>query len=187
MSTKKKNKTKVPLRECVSCHQTFPKKEMIRIVVSLRGEEKEDISVDETGKEKGRGAYICKRKICIEDAFQNEMIDSDTKDMLMEGILRNALQMVSIAMKAGKVASGEFQTEESIKTGEASLVLIAGDASPGTTKKFTDKCSYYGVPVLILSDKDTLGRVIGKNERSVIALKDEQFSTKVLSIFGGNE
>ena len=37
----------------------------------------------------------------------------------------NVLRMVGIATKAGKVASGEFMTENAVKSGIASLVIVA--------------------------------------------------------------
>ena len=48
----------------------------------------------------------------------------------------NVLRMVGIATKAGKVASGEFMTENAVKSGIASLVIVAEDASENTKKKF---------------------------------------------------
>ena len=46
------------------------------------------------------------------------------------------LSLISLATKAGKVASGEFCTEKEIKSGNASLVMVAGDASDNTKKRF---------------------------------------------------
>ena len=43
------------------------------------------------------------------------------------------------------------------------------------------------MPYIYFSDKETLGRILGKNERSVVSVKDDEFGTKVLNIFGGNE
>ena len=39
------------------------------------------------------------------------------------------LSLLGLATKAGKVASGEFSTEKSVKTGKGFLVLVADDAS----------------------------------------------------------
>ena len=160
---------------------------MIRIVISGRNTEITDEVIDDTGKTKGRGAYICRNKSCIENAHESGQISDTAREELLAGMERTGLQLISIAMKAGRVASGEFQTEEAIKLGNAFLVIIAGDASENTAKKFKDKCSYYEVPYVICSNKETLGRTIGKNERSVIALKDKEFSTQVWNIFGGKE
>ena len=46
--------------------------------------------------------------------------------------------MLGLAMKAGKVVSGEFAVDKSIKDGSAWLVIIASDASDNTTKKFSN-------------------------------------------------
>jgi len=52
-------------------------------------------------------------------------------------------------------------------------VIIAGDASEGSRKMYTDKCKYYEVPFAVYSDRESLGRAVGKNLRSALAVKDE--------------
>ena len=42
------------------------------------------------------------------------------------------LNLIGLAMKAGKVVSGEFSVEKCIKSGKARLVIIATDASENT-------------------------------------------------------
>ena len=90
-----------------------------------------------------------------------------------------ALQMLSIAQRAGKVASGEFMTETSVKEGKSHLVIIAGDASDKTKKKFTDMCAFRKVPILILSDRDGLGHAIGKDFRSSLSVNDEGLAAEI--------
>lgn len=46
----------------------------------------------------------------------------------------NALKMLGLAAKAGKVASGEFMTENAVKSGGAALVIVAEDASENTKR-----------------------------------------------------
>ena len=46
------------------------------------------------------------------------------------------LSLIGLATKAGKTASGEFLTEREVKSGKAALVIVAGDASKNTKKKF---------------------------------------------------
>lgn len=96
------------------------------------------------------------------------------------------LQMLSIAMRAGKIGSGEFQTEESVKNGSAWLVIAACDASENTRKKFINMCDYYDVPILFYSDKDTLGHIIGKEERAVLCVNDEGLAREVSKRIGGS-
>ena len=80
--------------------------------------------------------------------------------------LNKALSLVSLAMKAGKVASGEFCTEKEVKTGMAALVIVAEDASDNTKKKFQNMCEFYEVPIYFYGDKDTLGHAMGKEFRA---------------------
>jgi len=90
------------------------------------------------------------------------------------------LQFLGIAAKAGKIISGSLSVELGIKKREAYLVIISEDASENTKKKFSDKCSYYKVDYIIYGKMEELGRIIGKSERSVIALTDKGFA-KILS------
>ena len=53
-----------------------------------------------------------------------------------------ALSFISLATKAGKTASGEFCTEKEVKIGTAALVVVAGDASDNTKKKFSNMCEF---------------------------------------------
>ena len=90
-----------------------------------------------------------------------------------------ALGLLSISMKAGKVASGGFATEKAVRDGRAFLVILAEDASENTTKKFSDMCRYRDVPVEIYQTKETLGRAIGKDARSNLAILDERLAAGI--------
>lgn len=84
--------------------------------------------------------------------------------------------MLGLAMKAGKVVSGEFAVDKSIKEGSAWLVIIASDASANTTKKFSNSCEFYEVQRYIYGTKEELGRAIGRDMRSSLAITDEGFA-----------
>lgn len=84
--------------------------------------------------------------------------------------------MLGISAKAGKVASGEFQTEQAVKKGKAYLVITAGDASENTRKKFANMCEYYQVPFFLFSDRISLGNAIGKEFRASLAVVDENLA-----------
>ena len=84
-----------------------------------------------------------------------------------------ALSMIGLATKAGKVASGEISTEKEVKSARAYLVIVAGDASENTKKKFRNMCEFYQVPIYFYKDKDTLGHAMGKEFRASLAILDE--------------
>lgn len=66
MSTAKK----VPIRRCVGCGASKPKKELVRVVKTPEGE----ILLDTTGKKSGRGAYICPDAACLETAIKRKAL-----------------------------------------------------------------------------------------------------------------
>ena len=93
---------------------------------------------------------------------------------------KKILSMIGLAVRAGRVASGEFQTETAVKTGTAHLVVVAEDASENTKKLFHDKCSFYQVPVLFMGTKEELGHAIGKEFRASLAILDAGFAEAVM-------
>lgn len=90
------------------------------------------------------------------------------------------LGLLGLAMKAHSLASGEFQTLEAVKGGKAFMVIIAEDATANTKKLFHDKCSFYEVPVYEYGTKEDLGRAIGKDLRSSLAVCDAGLATAVI-------
>ncbi|MDO4269132.1 MAG: ribosomal L7Ae/L30e/S12e/Gadd45 family protein [Eubacteriales bacterium] len=100
------------------------------------------------------------------------------------------LNLVGLATKAGKTASGEFSTEKAVKTGKASLVIVSEEASDNTKKMFTNMCTYYKVPICCFGGKDELGHSMGKQMRASLAVTDEGLAKAVMrqmNMIGGSE
>ena len=66
---------KIPLRQCLGCREMIPKSELIRIVRSSDG----DFTVDATGKQCGRGAYICRKSECLKKAVSSKALERSFK------------------------------------------------------------------------------------------------------------
>lgn len=64
---------KVPLRKCIGCQVSKPKKELLRIVKDKNGK----INVDISGKLQGRGAYICYDINCLEKAKKQKRLERE--------------------------------------------------------------------------------------------------------------
>jgi len=98
------------------------------------------------------------------------------------------MSLLGLATKAGKLASGEFMAEKTIKEGKALLCLVAGDASDNTKKMFRNMCEYRKVPMYVFGDKLSLGHDIGKEMRVVVTVLDAGFRdaiVKQLEIING--
>ena len=68
----------VPLRTCIVCRQERGKRELVRIVRTPDGR----VQVDPTGKQAGRGAYLCRARACWEAALQGQRLGGALKTTL---------------------------------------------------------------------------------------------------------
>ena len=93
--------------------------------------------------------------------------------------MNRVLAMVGMAMKAGRVVSGEFSTEKAVKEGKAFLVIVSEAASDNTKKKFRNMCTYYEVPMYIYGTKEELGHSMGKEFRASLAVTEEGFAKSI--------
>ncbi len=60
-----------PLRTCIACREVKTKRELVRLVRTANG----TVELDETGKTNGRGAYICRKAACWEQALQGNRLE----------------------------------------------------------------------------------------------------------------
>lgn len=91
--------------------------------------------------------------------------------------------MIGLAVRAGRVASGEYMTEKAVKSMMASLVIVADDASDNTKKQFSNMCKFYEVPLFFYSNRYDIGAAIGKEHRVSLAVTDEGFSNAIIKLF----
>jgi len=91
-----------------------------------------------------------------------------------EDKIKKVFSLIGLAMRAGKVVSGDDST-----LGRVKLVLIAEDASNNTQKLFKDKSSYRKIPYIICSTKNDMGLAMGKSPRAVIGIKDDGFAESI--------
>lgn len=81
---------KIPMRTCIACKTSKPKKELIRVVKF-----NEEIKLDLTGKANGRGAYVCNDVECIKKLKKGKLLNrafscevsNETYDAIVEEFL----------------------------------------------------------------------------------------------------
>ena len=64
---------KIPMRQCMGGNEHKPKMDLLRVVRSPEGE----VSLDETGRKNGRGAYLCRDVKCLRKARKSRRIESN--------------------------------------------------------------------------------------------------------------
>ena len=83
---------KLPQRTCIACNQKKDKKELIRIVINKGNE----IKIDKSGKQDGRGTYICNNIDCLEKAIKAKKIQRALKKQdVPEEIFENLRKIIN--------------------------------------------------------------------------------------------
>jgi uncharacterized protein len=72
-SKQPKKQKHIPLRTCISCRDTKSKRELLRVVRTPDGH----VLIDATGKKSGRGAYLCARRSCWENAIKRRRLEQE--------------------------------------------------------------------------------------------------------------
>ena len=88
-------------------------------------------------------------------------------------------QLIGLCQKARQLISGEFAVKQAVLSEQVKLVIVTEDASKNTLKLFSDKCSYRQIPYYVWGDRNELGRILGKETRVVIGIKDEKLAEKI--------
>ena len=73
---------KVPMRKCVATQEVLPKKDLIRVVKNNKNE----VFIDEFGKQNGRGAYIKKSLDALEQAIKKNSLGRALEITIPESI-----------------------------------------------------------------------------------------------------
>lgn len=83
-----------PTRECISCGEKFPKAELLRIVKNDSG-----IFLDQSGKQNGRGAYICKNPDCAEKLVRQKRLNRAFRSQIDDSVYQEILDMLNKTQK----------------------------------------------------------------------------------------
>lgn len=83
-------KRKIPMRKCVVTNERYPKKELVRIV---RNKENE-VFVDLTGKQNGRGAYLKLDRSVIDQAKKTKALDRSLGVEIPDSIYEELYELV---------------------------------------------------------------------------------------------
>jgi predicted RNA-binding protein YlxR (DUF448 family)/ribosomal protein L30E len=175
-------------RTCLGCRRVLDQNQFVRYTLSPQ----EEVVVDYRQKLPGRGAYTCPDRQCVEQAVKRRQFDrafrgrniTPSVDSLLEAIAarirESALGLLAMARKSGNVVTGGHAVLDALGTpSNLALVVLAEDISEGVAGKITAKAKASRVPCFRLADKETLGRQVGKVERSSVGVKSGPLGEKL--------
>ncbi len=90
--------------------------------------------------------------------------------------------LLGLCKKAGKVVGVEVAMENAIRQKTTELLILAGDASGNTKKKFNNSAAYYKISLIEMGDKVSLGSAIGDEFRAILGVTDKGFAKKLMEL-----
>lgn len=178
-----------PRRSCVACRTVRPKAELVRVHLSPGGR----LGVD-LGGGSGRGAYVCPRRSCLEQALKRgefarclKVAVAPMEVEALEGLIRErasrkVASLLGLARRARKVVSGAEAVESAVKRRAARLVLTAADASASSVAKLQALAKEAGAACHPGLGKEELGAAVGCAPRACVAVTDPHFAEAVMSV-----
>ena len=88
---------------------------------------------------------------------------------------------IGLIQKSGSLSSGSDAVEMDIKKNKCKLLIISIDASENTKEKFEKLAKQHNLCYVYFGNKADFGFAIGKPDRTVLSIKDQNFSKGLLS------
>lgn len=82
---------KIPMRRCLATGESFPKKELLRIVRTPEGE----VKVDTTGKVNGKGAYVSKSLEALTILKNKKLLDRALEVQVADDVYEEILNIIN--------------------------------------------------------------------------------------------
>lgn len=142
----------------------------------------------------GRGAYICPRHVCLEQAVKRgefarclkvavaPMTVEALEGLIRERVSRKVASLLGLARRARKVVSGAEAVDSAVKRHTARLILSAADASANSVAKLRSSAAQVGIRWMQAMGKEELGAALGGGPRACIAVMDPHFAGAVMSV-----
>ena len=96
------------------------------------------------------------------------------------------LNLLGLAMRAGKIVLGSEPTLTAIRGNKVQLAFFPSDGGPSQAKKFMVKSNFYHITLIQDYTKQQLINAIGVN-RSIFAIADRGFSRKIKQLISEKE
>ena len=89
--------------------------------------------------------------------------------------------------KHGKISFGADSVENDIKKKTIKLVIVSEDSSNRTKDKFKKIAEQHQKPVIVAGTIEELSKAIGKNNKAILGILDENLSNEIQKINNGGE
>lgn len=90
-------------------------------------------------------------------------------------------QLLGLVHRSHRLCKGETLWQK-IRSRDVDLVCVAAAASDRTKKQYRDKCSFYGID-LIMVDGERLNQALGRQGLMAVGVMDRGFAARLQSLY----
>lgn len=169
------NNAHIPERTCCLCRSKKNKIDLFRLAKL----EENHYEFDKEQKKQSRGIYICKSLNCLGRLAKHNKIKLESQDLMtMLNIInkanKNYLNILNTMKNSGEVVFGINLLFENIN--HIHFVILAQDISKKNEEKIIRKINELKIPYKSLASMKELGQIFGKEEITVIGIKDKKMA-----------
>ena len=88
-------------------------------------------------------------------------------------------------LDSGKIVSGMDAVTDDLKRHKIKMIIVANDASEKTKSNIKFLAEKNNVPVVVIGNIENNSKVIGKENKAVIGIKDKNISDGIKKLCGG--
>lgn len=183
----------VAIRQCGLTRAHAPKTELFRLSLGPDG----SVFVDVIGRAPGRGAYVVAEEKTLRQALSKKGLSrlfrgkarllTESEVEAEVGRTRSRLEarileLVGLARRAGELSLGSDAVLRALdRPGDVPVVVAASDASDRTIHKIESALPEGGARLVRVATKRALGRLLGRDEVSVVAIRRSKLADRILT------
>lgn len=184
------NARRYPARTCIVTREVLPRERLLRFVLSPAGE----VVFDPRAELPGRGAWLkpapgivdeAVRRNAFARAFRQKVkVPADLDAQVRRQLAQQAVQLLSLARKAGEATCGFDRVAGWIDSGQVAILVEAADGAADGRRKLVGRLKRAGRQAEIVDflDSAQLGLAFGRSNVIHAALKHGGLARKFLRL-----
>jgi uncharacterized protein len=173
-------------RRCIATGEIHDRSSLLRFVVGPNGE----LVADMASRLPGRGLWLTPRRDILESAIARRLFARSARrsiitpaglaDRVEALLVQRCLDAIGFGRRAGLAVAGFEKVCEAMRTGKATLLLLAIDGAEGGRRKI--RALGCGPPIAIVLTAKEMGAIFGRDHVVNIAIGDGNLSSRLIAI-----
>ena len=173
-------------RRCIATGEIHDRSSLLRFVVGPNGE----LVADVASRLPGRGLWLTPRRDILERAITRRLFARSAHrsiitppgfaDRVEALLVQRCLDAIGLGRRAGVAFAGFEKACEAIRTGKATLLVLALDGAEDGRRKIRAVGS--GLPLAIVLTAAEMGAISGRDHVVNIAITDSRLSARLLTV-----